>query len=265
RLRGGEFQFNVGTAGSITLVLQALLPAMIHSRERGRVRVIGGTDIRAAPPFEYFQHVLLPLLRRMGARVQSELRRRGYYPRGGGEAWVTVDPGTLRAIQLDCAGKPQSFSGRAHVANLPAHVVERMRKAATEPLRKFGIPETAITAEVLGKDQAYGQGGAIVLWAETECSVLGAGRVAQRGVRAELLGTEAGTELATDLSAGVSLDIHASDQLLVYLALAGGGSHITARTLSSHAETTIWLIEQFLPIRFETAVGATVSIATQSK
>ena len=266
RLRGGDFQFDVGTAGSVTLVLQALLPAMIRSGEHARVRIIGGTDVRAAPPFDYFQRVLLVLLRKMGARVQGEVLRRGYYPRGGGEVLVVVDPGQLHAMQLDRAGELRRLSGHAHIANLPAHVVARMQNAAMEPLRKFGISEPAITAQLLGRDDAYGQGGAIVLCAETEFSVLGAGRVAQRGVRAELLGKEAGTDLAADLDAGVSLDIHASDQLLVYLALAGRGSRITARTLSSHAQTTIWLIEQFLPVRFETTeCGMVVSIETRSK
>ena len=265
RLRGGDFQFDVGTAGSVTLVLQALLPAMIHSGERVRVNIIGGTDVRAAPPFDYFQHVLLALLSRMGARVRGELKRRGYYPRGGGEVAVVVDPCTLHALQLDRAGKLKALSGNSHVANLPGHIVERMRSAAIAPLLRFGVSEPTINTRVLGNDQAYGQGGAIVLWAETEHSVLGAGRVAQRGVRAEPLGTEAGAELAADLGAGVALDIHASDQLLIYLALAGGTSRVTARVLSSHAQTTIWLIEQFLPVRFETvSCGDMISIAMRS-
>jgi RNA 3'-terminal phosphate cyclase (ATP) len=88
--------------------------------------------------------------------------------------------------------------------------------------------------------------------------VLGAGRVAQRGVRAETLGDEAGAELAADLAAGAALDIHAADQVLVYLALAGGGS-FTTRVVTSHARTAIWLIEQFLPVRFE--VDTTGSLA----
>jgi len=264
RLRGGEFQFDVGTAGSITLVLQALLPAMIRSGERVRARIIGGTDVRAAPPLDYFEHVLLALLGKMGARVRSELLRRGYYPRGGGEVAVAVEPGSLHALQLDAAGKLKTLRGNAHVANLPAHIVERMRSAAIAPLRTFGISEPIIETRVLGNEAAYGHGGAIVLWAETEHTVLGAGRVAQRGVRAEQLGMEAGGELAADIGAGVTLDVHASDQLLVYLALAGGESRFTTRVLSSHARTTMWLIERFLPVHFETAIrGDAVSVAVR--
>jgi len=264
RLRGGEFQFDVGTAGSITLVLQALLPALIHSGERVRVRIIGGTDVRAAPPLDYFEHVLLALLGRMGARVRCELLRRGYYPRGGGEVAVAVEPGALHALRLDAAGKLKTLRGNSHVANLPAHIVERMRSAAIAPLRRLGISEPIIETRVLGNEAAYGHGGAIVLWAETEHTVLGAGRVAQRGVRAEQLGEEAGGDLAADIGAGVTLDGHASDQLLVYLALAGGESRFTTRVLSSHARTTMWLIERFLPVHFETAVrGDAVSVVVR--
>jgi RNA 3'-terminal phosphate cyclase (ATP) len=103
---------------------------------------------------------------------------------------------------------------------------------------------------VLGGEGAIGQGGAIVLWARTEQAVLGAARVAERGVRAETLGADAGAEIDADLAAGEALDRHAADQLLVYLALAGGGS-FTTRALTSHARTAMWLIEQFLPVRFE--------------
>lgn len=263
RIRGGEFQFDVGTAGSITLVLQALLPAMIHSGERQRVRIIGGTDVRAAPPLDYFEHVLLALLGKMGARVRCEVMRRGYYPRGGGEVAVAVEPGSLHTLRLDAAGKLKMLRGNAHVANLPAPIVERMRSAAIAALRRGGISEPTIETRVFGHEAAYGHGGAIVLWALTEHTVLGAGRVAQRGVRAEQLGMEAGGDLAADIGAGVTLDVHASDQLLVYLALAGGESRFTARVLSSHARTTMWLIEQLLPVHFETVIrgdGAAIAV-----
>jgi len=237
---------------------------MVHSRERMRVRIIGGTDVRAAPPLDYFEHVLLALLGKMGARLRCEAPRRGYYPRGGGEVAIAVEPRTLHALQLDVAGKLKTLRGNAHVANLPAHIVERMRIAAIAPLQRLGAAEPTIETRVLGSEVAYGHGGAIVLWAETEHTVLGAGRVAQRGVRAEQLGMEAGSDLAADVGAGVTLDVHASDQLLVYLALAGGESRFTTRVLSSHARTTMWLIGQFLPVHFATAIrGDAVAIAVR--
>jgi RNA 3'-terminal phosphate cyclase (ATP) len=88
------------------------------------------------------------------------------------------------------------------------------------------------------------------MWAQTEGTVLGAGRAAERGVRAETLGSAVGEELAADLAAGATVDLHAADQLLVYLAIARGGSYLV-RSATTHARTAMWLLEQFLPVRFE--------------
>jgi RNA 3'-phosphate cyclase len=254
-LRGGEFRFDVGTAGSVTLVLQALLPVLACAPGRSRVTVVGGTDVRAAPPLDYLRHVLLGLLDRMGVAVECRVARRGYYPRGGGEVEVAAARARPRPLASETVERPQRIDGLAHVANLPAHIAERMRAAA---LAQLGEWPAHVDTAVLGGTEAVGPGGAIVAWARTGRTVLGAGRVAQRGVRAETLGDEAGAELAADLAAGAALDVHAADQVLVYLALAGSGSY-TTRIVTSHARTAMWLIEQFLPVRFE--VGATGSLA----
>jgi len=248
--RGGEFRFDVGTAGSVTLVLQALVPVMLASGSACRVVVAGGTDVRAAPPLDYFREVLLRLLARMGARLRLAVRRRGYFPRGGGEVELACEAGArLRSFGAGAPGRLVALRGAAHVANLPAHIAARMRDAALAALRR----SAEIDVAVLREDGAQGSGGAIVAWADTEASVLGAGEVAQRGVRAETLGERVGASLRDDLEAGASLDVHAADQLLVYLALAHGRSVFTTRTLSSHARTAMWLIEQFLPVRFDAA------------
>jgi RNA 3'-terminal phosphate cyclase (ATP) len=247
---GGSFRFDVGTAGSVTLLLQALLPVMIASGKSCDAEIIGGTEVRLAPPLDYLREILLHLLSRMGARVRLEVRRRGYYPRGGGQVRVSVSPSPLRPTALDAPGALQSISGLAHVANLPEHIATRMRASALERLASVRGVTPDIACCVLGPDDAIGQGGAIVTWAHTEGTVLGAGRTAERGVRAEALGEATGEELAADLAAGATADVHAADQLLVYFALAGGGA-LTTRAVSSHAHTCIWLIEQFLPVRFD--------------
>lgn len=246
-MRGGEFRFDVGTAGSVTLVLQALLPVLACAPVPSRVTVVGGTDVRAAPPFDYLCHVLLALLGRMGIGIECRAIRRGYYPRGGGEVEVAVAPARPRPLALDAPQRPARIDGLAHVANLPAHIAERMRAAA---LARLDAYPAHINTATLGGAEAIGPGGAVVVWARMGETVLGAGRVAQRGVRAEALGDEAGAELAADLAAGAALDVHAADQLLVYLALAGSGSFAT-REVTGHARTAMWLIEQFLPVRFE--------------
>ena len=248
-LKGGEYDFDVGTAGSATLVLQAVLPALLASGEASRLVIRGGTDIRYSPPADYVGEVLLRHLARMGAHVDFRLRKRGYYPRGGGEIAVEIAPTRLCPVQWSSPGHLQALRGTAHVANLPVHIPQRMRDAALAQLGRLGAAAD-IATPVLGGADAIGRGGAIVVWAETERTVLGSARVAELGVRAETLGEAVGRELKADIEAGVTVDLHAADQLLVYLALADGESSFAVRELTSHARTAMWLIEQFLPLRF---------------
>jgi RNA 3'-terminal phosphate cyclase (ATP) len=255
RPAGGELRADVGTAGSVTLVLQALLPVLFAARAPSRVVVTGGTDVRQAPSWDYFREVLLRLLGRMGLRLRASLVRRGYYPRGGGEVALEVEPGVPKPLVLGGGARDWRIAGEAHVANLPVSIAERMRDAACAALGR----EAAIGARSLGRDAArgtggaitaWGTGGAITDWAQGEAGLLGASRIAERGVRAEALGEAVGAELAADLASGAALDVHGADQVLVYLALAHGASSFTARSVSSHAMTAMWLIPQFLSVRF---------------
>jgi RNA 3'-terminal phosphate cyclase (ATP) len=246
RPAGGELRADVGTAGSVTLVLQALLPVLLAARAPSRVVVCGGTDVRQAPSWDYFREVLLRLLTRMGLRVRASLLRRGYYPRGGGEVLLEVEPGVPAPLRLEGHGRAWRIGGEAHVANLPVTIAERMRDAALAALGR----EAEIRAHALGREEAWGTGGAITAWAESEAGLAGATRIAARGVRAEALGEAVGGELAADLAGGAALDVHATDQVLVYLAMTRGESSFTARSVSSHAATAMWLIPQFLPVCF---------------
>lgn len=251
-LTGGEYRFDIGTAGSISLVLQAILPVMTMSAATTTVTVTGGTDVRQAPPVDYLRHVLLPLLARMGIRVELDVIHRGYYPRGGGEARISVMPvpsHRLQPLALDEPGDLVSIRGHAHVSRLPEHIAIRMRDAAFERLAPVPGVSPRVDVEVLDPARAVGTGGGIVMWAQTQGAVLGAARVAERGIRAETLGNAVGDELAADLAAGATVDLHAADQLLVYFALAQRGSYLV-RSVTTHARTAMWLIEQFLPVRF---------------
>ncbi len=241
-IRAGEFRFDVGTAGSVTLVAQALLPVLAHAPAPSRVTLIGGTDVRAAPPLDHFRHVFLAHLAALGVRVRCAARRRGYYPRGGGEIELEVAPARPRAHRFPSGA--DSIAGCAHTDQLPAHVAARMAESA-----RARLPRAARIALEVGAESAS-PGGAITLWTGGP-AVLGAGRVAERGVRAETLGEAAGAELAADLAVGAALDLHAADQLLLWLALAQGASAFTVREVTPHARTAMWLIGQFVPVRFE--------------
>ena len=252
-LRGGEFDFDVGTAGSITLVLQAALPVAAACREPVRMIITGGTDVPAAPPLDYFRYILLPLLLQTGVKAKIEVLCRGYYPRGGGSIAVKVEPSpAFEPLVLDKPGELAGIRGFAHISNLPTHIIDRMTASALAELTQFPAP--AIDRAEFGRDKAIGSGGAILLAADMGNTTLGASAVAQRGVPAERLGSVAGQHLREEILSGATLDIHASDQVLIYFALAAMDrrtSSFLAKGLSSHAATTIWLLEQFLPVRFD--------------
>lgn len=250
-LQGGRFAFDVGTAGSVTLVLQACLLPALFADGPVELRVRGGTDVKWSPPADYTAHVFLPLLAQLGARVTLDVVRRGYYPRGGGEVRVAVKPvDGLRPLQAKAPGLLRAIEGRAHVANLPADIPKRMKRAALAAL--VGLGPVAIGDEVLGPEAAVGRGGAIVLWTEAEATRLGASALAEKGVPAETLGRRAAVSLRQDLEAGATLDVHGADQLLPYLAVADGPSSFRVREVTGHTETLLWLLPRFLDASIET-------------
>jgi RNA 3'-phosphate cyclase len=249
-VRAGRYSWDVGTAGSVALVLQALLPVAAAAPGPVRVRIVGGTDVPWSPPIDYVSRVFLPLVRRLGAHVNLEVPRRGYYPRGGGILDALVEPTRSWApFNADRHDPIQRIRGIAHVSNLPEDIPKRMKHAAIR--RLHGAKDVKVEERVYGGDEAIGQGGALVLWAETPETLLGSDSLARRGKPSEQVGEEAASSLKAEIDSGATLDIHAADQLLVYLARADGPSEFRVREVSGHLETLIWLLPQFLPVRFQ--------------
>ena len=249
RLAPGRFSFDVGTAGSVTLILQALLPVAAAAGGPVRVRLVGGTDVRWSPPIDYFGRVFLPLVRRLGARVDMEILRRGYYPRGGGIVEVAIEPTrSWSSFAVSEGGDIQRVRGIAHASNLPEDVPRRMKHAALR--RLHGIPDVKVEERVYRGEEAIGQGGALVLWAEAETRLLGSDSLAERGKPSEKIGEETAASLRAEMEAAATLDVHASDQLLVYLARGDSPSRFRVQAVSGHLETMMWLIPQFLSCRF---------------
>lgn len=248
-LRGGSFQFDVGTAGSVTLVLQACLVPAFHVGDV-ELTIRGGTDVPWSPPLDYFQHVFLDLLRRMGAQATIEVSLRGYYPRGGGLVRALVQRASAwNPLWLGGHEDVRRIEGRAHASNLPAEVVHRMKHAALR--RLTGFADVRVAGDTLGPDRAVGPGGAIVLWAETERTVLGGSALAERGKRAEKVGEEAAQALLREIESAATLDLHAADQLLPYAAMARGPSEFLVGQISKHSETMMWLLGSILGTRFD--------------
>lgn len=242
RVRGGTFRWEVGTAGSVSLVLQAVLPALLLASGPSELEVSGGTHNPQAPPFDFLQKVLFPILERMGARVECELKAYGFYPAGGGRIRVRVEPAArLRPVVLDRRGEVTNRRAVALLSRLSRTVAQRELAVVRSQL---GWP--AEVCEIREVESPV-PGNALMLWVEGEgfCEVVSA--FGMRGVPAEEVAASACKAMSRFLQARVPVGEHLADQLLVPLGLAGGGRFRTL-PLSLHARTVIEVMKAFLPV-----------------
>ena len=245
----GNFYFDIGTAGSISLVLQAVIPASLFAPGEVNITVRGGTDVPLSPPIDYMRFVFKPIVEKLGARFEIILKRRGHYPKGGGIVELHVKPvKELSAINLSERGPLKMIRGLSHCVKLPRHVAERQARAAKEYLRRFGYDaEIDLEWYEPSRDPHLGPGSGIVLWAITENSILGGDAIGKKGKRAEVVGEEAARKLVEDLSTGAALDRHMSDMIIPYVALACGRSVIRGAKLTMHAWTHIHVVKKIIP------------------
>ncbi len=209
----------------------------------------GATDTAFAPPLDYFRYVFLPLLRSAGIGVNTHIARRGYYPTGGAEVMIEVEPAKLQPVIAMRRGelrKIRIFSSAASILK-QRKVAERQIEGA---LRRLGsvvvVPETSIEYST-----SVSAGSAACIVAEFETSSIGTSALGARGKLAELVGAEAAREFLAVLDSAASLDRHMADQILPYMALAGSGSCVTVADMTSHCRTNMWVIEKFLKGKFE--------------
>lgn len=259
-IKNGNFRFDIGTAGSTTLVLQSLLPAVAFAKSKINVEIIGGTDNPLAPPIDYLINVLKPLLSKFGYNFDVTVLRRGFYPRGGGIIRVYVNPvDKLKPITLENQGDIKVVKGISYSSRLPDHIVRRMVNSASKILEKHDF-NVEIDTEILQVNHpkcALNPGCGIVLWAETTTGcILGANSLGEIGKPAEKVGEEAAIKLLEEINSGGTVDSHAADQLIVYMILAEGRSIIKTGNLTMHTLTCIELSKMFLPkVSFEVHEG----------
>lgn len=233
-IRGGRHRVEIGTAGSVTLLMQCLLPAMLKAESPVALEVHGGTDVRWAPTVDYFRMVFLPSLNGFGVRASLDLLQRGYYPRGQGSVLLQVEPADLMPARLSDSRAP--VQGISHCSNLPEHVAKRQAESAIQAMKQQGI-EAKIDLEMLGVPST---GSGITLWSGFK----GGSSLGERGLPAEKVGKKAAEELIRELKSAAAVDVHLADQLIPYLALAGGSC--TTREISMHTRTNIWTAMHFL-------------------
>lgn len=243
RVTPGEYRFSVGTAGSATLVLQTLLPALWTAPGASVLHVEGGTHNMAAPPFDFLDRAFLPLVVRQGPRVTASLDRYGFYPAGGGRIRVEIQPAArLAPLELIERGPLVHRGARALVSRLPRHIAERELRILGE---RLGLGEDVLIVEEVR--DAAGPGNVVIIeLASRHVTEVFTG-FGQRGVRAEAVAGRAAAEAARYLAADVPVGQHLADQLLLPLALARGGRFRTL-PLTQHAVTNIDVIRRFLDV-----------------
>jgi len=261
----GSYSLDVGTAGSTSLVLQTMIPAMLFAKKASRVVVAGGTHVPWSPCFHYLKEVFVPALQQMGGALQLETERWGWYPKGGGKVIASILPvPELSGVDLTWQGRLQDTYVLSAVSNLSMSIAERQRDQVLKRLRDHGFTPTQtlplegggqgggkeLRIELL-KGPSPGTGTVVFVRARFENGVAGFTSLGKRGKPAEKVADDACSDFIEFMASGAAVDDHLADQLVLYMALAKGQSSLIAGRITKHLATNMWVIEQFLPIKFE--------------
>jgi RNA 3'-terminal phosphate cyclase (ATP) len=252
KLKSGTFRFDVGTAGSVTLVLQTLMPILAFAPEGVHLEITGGTDVKWSPPIDYLRLVTLPILRKIGYLGDLETVRRGHYPKGGGLVrFSTQGPSTLQPLTNNQSGSVSKIYGISHATALPRHVAERQATAARKCLEEAKLPSSSIDLEVIDDKKQLGPGSGIVLSAEMQNGgILGSDALGERGKPAEEVGSIAGKGLVEGIQSGAYLDRHMGDIIVPYLVVADGTSEVSISRVTQHTRTNVKVAEWLTGTRF---------------
>lgn len=253
KIKGGRYYIDTKTAGSITLILQTLLPIALFADSPLELVIKGGTAVPFSPTIGYFSNVLLPLLQTLGVNVGVEVKRHGFYPKGGGEVLARINPANLEPLCLVERGSIQNIKAwifaSYHLRG--ARVAERIRD---------GFSRVVDAAEM---EFAYIDAGSpgcfITACAMCDNGILGADAIGKRGKPAEKVGMEAAMDLKAAIDSKASVDKWMVDQLIPFMALATHGSgepsEVSIPELTKHAQTNIWVVRKFLPVVFNEKNG----------
>jgi RNA 3'-terminal phosphate cyclase (ATP) len=247
RLGGGYWRFDVGavhaSAGSVPLLFQALLLALVWADAPSRLTLVGGTHVPWSPTVHYLTGVFLPALASLGVGAALRLRRCGWYPAGGGEVEASITPAArIAGLTATDQASRLELAGCSLVCRLPRSIAERQRQQAEARLAAAGL-SAAMTIEE--DPRALGPGTMLFLRADARAGFSALGR---RGVPAERVADEAVDALLEWQQSGAAVDVHLADQLVPFLALADRPSSFTCPALSGHLRTVAWVVQQFLPV-----------------
>lgn len=246
QIKGGEYHFSVGSAGSSTLVFQTVLPALMLAKEPSLLTLEGGTHNPLAPSFDFVRHAFLPLLEQMGFGLDAKLERYGFYPVGAGKWTVSIyPPDYFRFFELHQRGQLLDCSGECLGAKIPSHIVAREKK---QLLRKLNWPEDAIIAKNV---ESLGSGNIVSLFVRYPKITEVIDSIGSIGVSSEQVANKAVEALHRYQSVGAPVGRYLADQLLLPLVVTAGGKYVTG-PLSEHSKTNISVMRQLADVKIKT-------------
>ncbi len=242
-VKAGAYKFAIGTAGSTTLVAQTILPALMLADAPSHIEFEGGTHNMQCPPFDFLEKVFLPHVRNMGVGVDVRLTRRGFFPAGGGMWTMDITPvDQLTAVEVTERGELKSVSAEAIVSQLPKSIASRELKIIRHNL---DLPYEATL--VVEDTTTLGPGNIVQVTAEYERATEVFSGFGKMGVSAENIGKNTAKMAKRFINSQAAVGPYLADQLLLPMALAGGGRY-TAMRPSRHATTNIDIIKSFLEV-----------------
>jgi len=246
RVMPGDYKFSIGTAGSTTLVLQTVLPALMLAKAPSNLRLEGGTHNPLAPPYEFISESFLPLIHRMGPTITIRLERSGFAPRGGGIMHATIHPvKKLEPLSVRERGEILHQGAEVQLSHLPEHIADR-ELAVISPALDFS-QQPPVYKNIIS---AYGPGNVALVTVRSEAITEVFSAFGKRGLPAEKVAQQLVDEVIEYLDSNVPVGKHLADQLLIPVALAGQGTFLT-QVPSSHTMTNIAVIHQFMGIEFK--------------
>ena len=248
-INGGKYRFEISTAGAACMLFGAILPALLFALQPSEITITGGTHVPFSPPFHYLDKIFLPTLRKLGGNVEMELRRWGFYPKGGGEIRAHVKPcKELQDIELKSRGPLKVLQLAAFSSSgLPDHIVQREISHMTMSLDEYKDRVRSRASAC----RAYSPGNFVFLAAEYEHSVAGFSALGKRGKPAEEVAEEVSRRFRAFENSAATVDSHLADQIILYLALAQDDSIFIAEKITSHLVTNIDIIRKFLPVNID--------------
>jgi RNA 3'-phosphate cyclase len=255
KIKPGKYEFDIGTAGSTSLVIQTILLPLAFCSKSSEILIVGGTHNPLAPPFHYLKEIFLPMVNQLGIEAELKLEKWGFYPKGGGRVRLFIKPvSKLKAKSFLERGELESISGLSVVANLPIDIALRQKKAMLEGLKNFSFLKNEKKLEEkikIEETRSLSSGSFTFLKVKFKNVLAGFSALGEKGKLAENVGKEVIEQFKEYYYSNKCLDYFLADQIILYLAFSRQPFSFTTSKITNHLLTHIWLLKQFLKIKIE--------------